>query len=181
MDGRQEMRCILRAQTGDREALETLLKSVQEPLYRYIRRLTGESSVSQDILQDVFIRIYKRLGWLREPELFRAWAYRIASREVYSHLRREHNWSDQIRDESFLETIPAPSEREISEWTQHLPELMEGVSPASRVVIGLHYSREMTIEEIATELGIPAGTVKSRLAYGLANLRRQFQKLQGRS
>lgn len=74
----QETWRVLRAQAGDGEALDELLKAVEEPLYRYISRLVGERAAAEDILQEVFIHIYRKLGWLREPELFRPWAYRIA-------------------------------------------------------------------------------------------------------
>ena len=65
---------MLRAQSGDREALTELLEAVQEPLYRYVFRLTGERTMAEDILQEVFILIYRKLRWLQEPELFRPWA-----------------------------------------------------------------------------------------------------------
>ncbi|HMV49035.1 MAG TPA: sigma factor, partial [Blastocatellia bacterium] len=103
---KQEIRWVLRAQTGDREALDELFRLVQEPLYRYIVSLTGSRTLAEDILQEVFILIYRNLRWLREPELFRSWAYRIASREAFKHLKRERRWSEQSVDESALEDVP---------------------------------------------------------------------------
>ncbi len=176
-DARQETRWVLRAQTGDREALGALLKAVQEPLYRYISSLVGQPHLAEDILQEVFIRIYRKLGWLREPELFRAWAYRIAIREAVKHLKRERRWSDQVRDEEVLEALPSPPPRaEMDrELIEHLPRLVASLSPASRAVIVLHYLHELSLDEVAAALKVPVGTVKSRLAYGLESLRRQFQ------
>src|SRR4051812_46941775 len=103
---KQETRWVLRAQSGDREALDELLKVVQEPLYRYIYRLVGEHAVAEDVLQEVFILIYRKLGWLETAELFRPWAYRIASRETFKHLKKEKRWEEQVRDEAVLEAIP---------------------------------------------------------------------------
>ncbi len=170
---KQETWWVLRAQSGDRGALDELLEAVQEPLYRYIFRLVGERTLAEDILQEVFIRIYRKLGWLREPELFRPWAYRIASREAFKHLKRERRWVEQIRDESTLETIPAQSSAEsyAPELIERLPQLIERVSPASRAVLILHYLHEMPLAEVAAVLGLAQGTVKSRLAYGLESLR----------
>lgn len=175
---KQETWWVLRAQSGDREALDELLKSVQETLYRYISKLVGERALAEDILQEVFITIYRKLRWLREPELFRSWAYRIASREAFKRLKRERRWSEQIRDEAMLETIQAPlAEEEFEpELREHLPQLIARVSPASRAVLILHYFDEMPLGEIADVLGIAVGTVKSRLAYGLASLRRAISE-----
>ena len=86
---KQETWWVLRAQSGDRDALDELLKAVQEPLYRYISKLVGGRATADDILQEVFIHIYRKLRWLREPELFWPWAYRIASREAFKRLKRE--------------------------------------------------------------------------------------------
>lgn len=170
---KQETWRVLRAQSGDRGALDELLEAVQEPLYRYIFRLVGERTLAEDILQEVFIRIYRKLRWLREPELFRPWAYRIASREAFKHLKRERRWVEQIRDESTLEALPAESSEEsyAPELIEHLPQLIARVSPASRAVLILHYLHEMPLAEVAAVLGLALGTVKSRLAYGLESLR----------
>jgi RNA polymerase sigma-70 factor (ECF subfamily) len=169
---KREIWLALRAQAGDREALDQLLRLVQEPLYRYIYSLVGTRALAEDILQEVFILIYRKIHWLREPDLFRPWAYRIATREAFKHLKREQRWSDRTEDESALIDLPAPSRDELA------PELIERliaqVSPAARAVITLHYLHEMPLAEIAEVMGVAIGTVKSRLAYGLAFLRRQL-------
>jgi RNA polymerase sigma-70 factor (ECF subfamily) len=174
----QEAWWVLRAQSGDREALNELLKALQEPLYRYIFNLVKEQHLAEDILQEVFLRIYQKLRWLREPKLFRPWAYQIATRETFRHLKRERRWTDQVRDESALNMIPAVMLREefAPELIDRLPQLVANLSPASRAVIVLYYLHEMSLDETAAILGIPVGTVKSRLSYGLENLRQRFQK-----
>jgi len=169
---------VLRAQSGDKEALNELLKAVQEPLYRYILSLVREQHLAEDILQEVFIRIYHKLRWLREPQVFRTWAYQIATRETFRHLKRERRWTEQVRDEIALEMIPilSPSEEFAPEFIERLPQLVANLSPASRAVIVLYYFHEISLDETAAMLGIPIGTVKSRLAYGLESLRQQFRK-----
>lgn len=169
---------VLRAQTGDREALDALLASVQEPLYRYLLSLVGERQLAEDVLQETFIRVYRKLGWLREPALFRPWAYRIATREAFRRLKRERHWAEQVRDEEVLNTVAAPPAREefAAVSTARLRETVAGLSPASRAVVVLYYLHEMSLEETADVLGLPVGTVKSRLAYGLETLRRRLRK-----
>jgi RNA polymerase sigma-70 factor (ECF subfamily) len=164
---------VWRAQAGDREALEELLKAVEAPLARYVSRLVGERALAEDVLQEVFFRIYRKLRWLREPGLFRPWAYRIATREAFKALKRERRWSEQVRDEAVLLSLPAaPAEARASELIARLPQLVARLSPASRAVLLLHYLHELPLEEVADVLGVSTGTVKSRLSYGLAGLRR---------
>jgi RNA polymerase sigma-70 factor, ECF subfamily len=169
---------VLRAQSGDREALDALLASVQEPLYRYLLSLVRERHLAEDALQETFVRVYRKLGWLREPALFRAWAYRIATREAFRQLKRERRWAEQVRDEDTLNVVAAPPPRDefAHELSARLRESVAGLSPASRAVVVLYYLHEMSLEETAAVLGVPLGTVKSRLAYGLGALRRQLKE-----
>jgi RNA polymerase sigma-70 factor (ECF subfamily) len=171
----QESWWVLQAQSGSREALDELFKSVQEPLYRYIVSVVNEKHLAEDVLQEVFIRIYRKLRWLREPQAFRAWCYQIATREAFRYLKRERLWTDQIRDEGVLNVLPAGDPVYSPELVKRLPELVGSLSPASRAVIVLFYLHEMSLVETAAVLEIPVGTVKSRLAYGLESLRRRLE------
>jgi|SRR5215510_6356525 len=173
---KQEVRWVLLAQAGDREALDHLLRLLQEPLYGYISSLVGRRALAEDILQEVFLLIYRKLRWLREPELFRPWAYRIASREAFKHLKRERRWAENSLDDSALAGFQAPPREDLTnEFIERLPQLVAQISPASRAVIVLHYLHEMPLGEIADVLGVALGTVKSRLAYGLEHLRKQMR------
>jgi RNA polymerase sigma-70 factor, ECF subfamily len=142
-----------------------------------LRLVSGNTTIAEDVLQDVFVLIYRKLAWLREPELFRAWTYRIASREAFKRLRKEHRWSETAIDETVLETFAAPTSQELfePELIAALPELLEKISPTSRAVIALHYFEDLSLNEVADVLELPLGTVKSRLAYGLQSLRRKLQ------
>ena len=160
----------LRAQCGDREALEQLLRSVRPPLHRYVRRLAGDAD-ADDVVQDVLVAIARNVVWLVEPRLFRPWAFRIASRAAFSHLRRVRRRGVEETDDGMLASLPSP---EAPPSNELLAELLDGdvLSPASRAVLVLHFQEEMQLEEVAAVLEIPLGTVKSRLAYGLKTLRR---------
>lgn len=169
---KQEIWWVLRAQADDRAALDELFRLMQEPLYRYIVSLVGSRTLAEDVLQEVFILIYRKLRWLREPELFRPWAYRIATREAFKHLKHERRWSDQSIDETILEDVAAPPRDALT--PELIAQIVAQVSPASRAVIVLHYLHEMPLGEVADVLGLALGTVKSRLAYGLDCLRKQL-------
>lgn len=174
----REVFLVLRAQSGDRAALDALLASVQEPLYRYVLSLVRERHLAEDALQETFVRVYRKLSWLREPELFRPWAYRIATREAFRQLKREQRWAEQVRVDEVINTVAAPPPREefAPALSARLRETVAGLSPASRAVVVLYYLHEMSLEETAAVLGVPLGTVKSRLAYGLGALRRQLKE-----
>ncbi len=161
---------VLLAQSGDREALDALLQSVQEPLHRYLASIVGGSTAADDVLQESFLRIYRKLSWLREPELFRTWAYRIASNEAFRYLRRRQR---PIETPEELPEIAVDAEPFVV--TTSMETAMAGVSPASRAVIALHFFHEMPLKDIAAVLDIPLGTVKSRLAYGLSTLRKLLE------
>ena len=167
---------VLQAQSGSREALDELFKSVQEPLFRYIVTVVNDRNLAEDVLQEVFIRIYRKLRWLREPQAFRAWSYQIATREAFRYLKRERSWTDQVRDEDVLNVMPVAEPVYSPELVQQLPELVGDLSPASRAVIVLYYLHELSLLETAAVLEIPVGTVKSRLAYGLESLRRRLER-----
>lgn len=170
--GTQETWLALRAQAGDREAFDRLFQLLQEPLYRYIFSLVGARALAEDILQEVFILIYRKIRWLREPDLLRPWVYRIATREAFKQLKRERRWSDKTEDEVVLLDLPAPSRDELA--PELVAQLVARLSPASRAVVVLHYLHEMPLAEIAEVMGVAVGTVKSRLAYGLDLMRRQL-------
>lgn len=167
---------MLQAQSGNRQALDELFRSVQEPLFRYIVTVVNDRNHAEDVLQEVFIRIYRKLRWLREPKAFRAWSYQIATREAFRYLKRERLWTDQVRDEGVLNVMPAAEPVFSPELIQQLPELVGDLSPASRAVIVLYYLHELSLVETAAVLDIPIGTVKSRLAYGLESLRRRLER-----
>jgi RNA polymerase sigma-70 factor, ECF subfamily len=173
----EESWLVLRAQTGDHEALDALLKRVQTPLFRYIQSLVTETALAEDVLQEVFLRMYRKLHWLREPELFRPWAYRIATNEAFRQLKRQRLWSERMGEEELLAQLPAlPTHTSFAaEWAAQLPHMIAALSPASRAVIALYYLHELSLEEVAAVLEIPVGTVKSRLAYGLSQLRKQMK------
>lgn len=177
-DQKHEIFLVLRSQSGDRAALDELLKGIQAPLYRYISRLAGDETFAEDVLQEVFLLIYRKIGWLREPKLFRTWMFRIASRETFARLNKEKRWKDRAREDEVLDSIPATGipERYDPDLIRQIPGLLSAASPASRAVLILHYMEELSLAETAEILGISTGTAKSRLAYGLETLRRAINK-----
>lgn len=164
---------VLRAQCGDREALNALFRSMQAPLFRYLLGMVGRHELAEDILQEVFLSIYRKLRWLRDAEVFRPWAYRITTRAAVRRLRQERRWSDRSVGDAPLPSIAnAPCREEFAgEEAEDFQRLVARTSPASRAVLVLYYLHGMSLDEVAEVLGVPLGTVKSRLSYGLLVLR----------
>jgi RNA polymerase sigma-70 factor (ECF subfamily) len=164
---------IARAQSGDRAALDTVLRALQEPLYRHVLAIVRDPDDARDALQDTLMIIARKLPSLRETVWLRAWAYRIATREAVRHARAAQRWRDALRGDEALATLAAPEAADPAAATfiADAPQLIAALPPASEVVIRMHYIDGLTHVEIAEALEIPVGTVKSRLAYGLAALR----------
>jgi RNA polymerase sigma-70 factor (ECF subfamily) len=174
-DPKRAARLVLLAQSGDRDAIESVLRHVQPNLVRYISGLVG-ATAAEDVLQDVFLDIWRNLKWLRDPELFRPWAWRIASRASFKFLKRERRWSTPAGETVSLDELPAPLEPLTPELFSGLPAILDQLSPASRAVLLLHYVQDLSIEETAAILDINIGTAKSRLAYGLICLRKSIER-----
>lgn len=160
---------VLLAQTGDRTALEKLLRDAYAPLRRYITGLVG-TALADDILQETSLQIFRKLPFLREPAVFRPWTFRIASRIAFSHLKYARRW--QPLDDAPLEHLTTfdPNLGELHD--EAFLSLLDHVSPASRAVLLLRYQQDLTLEESAAILEIPIGTAKSRLHYGVTTLRK---------
>jgi RNA polymerase sigma-70 factor (ECF subfamily) len=164
-----DVRLIVRAQAGDLRAFKQLLHALEPPLRSYVGRLVGARPIVDDVLQEAFVRIWRGLGWLNDPALFRPWAYRIATREAHRAMRSELRREETRADASELETLQArfddPAVRLDAE------RCLAQVTPLARTVLAAHYFEGLSLEEVAAVTDAPLGTVKSRLASGLAQLR----------
>jgi RNA polymerase sigma-70 factor (ECF subfamily) len=171
---KEELQWVLRAQCDDREALEALLRTAQPRLRQYLCGLVGPQK-ADDVLQEALIAICRNVRWLRVPELFWTWAFRIASRLAFRHLRHEQRRAEEALAPESIEELqaitPPPSRLVMDDLLQS-----NAVPPASKAVLALHFGQDLSLAEVAVALDIPLGTVKSRLAAGLAALRDEFQE-----
>ena len=164
---------IGRAQLGDLHALDQLLASIQVPLFRHVSILLRDEHAAEDALQEVLLTISRKLPSLRDPRWFRAWAYRIATREAMRQARGTRRLPQAV-DPDDLANIPIdePPARFDPEEIAQLADAVAELPPASQVVIRMHYLDGLTQVEVAEALEISVGTVKSRISYGLAILRK---------
>lgn len=173
---RRIQQLVLLAQSGDDEAFDQVLAHVQEPLFAYLRGMLGDDHLAEDVLQDVYVLAWRKLLWLRDPDLFRPWVHRIATRAAWRAWKRAGGRREVPAGELEADALVAPEEApELEpELGARLPELVARVSPAARPVLLLHYGEGMTLDEVAAVLDLSPGTVRSRLHYGLRALRERL-------
>ena len=173
----EERLTVLLAQQGDHEAFRRLLDLYDERLLYFVRRILGDADGVLDILQAVWLTVHRKLPYLRSASAFRVWVYRIARDRAISELR------SKARRPLPLEDIPAgPPDPQCDDNTafedaELVHTALLDLSVDHRQVLTLRFLEDMSVEEIAQVVGCAAGTVKSRLYYARAALRRRIKEL----
>ena len=171
VDSEGEALLVMRSQCGDLAAFEQLLRKVHGPTRKYVVNLVGESE-ADDILQEVALKIYRQIRYLREGRVFRAWAFRIATRIAFAYLKKAKPWRELENDPELIRSMADASSNGQERIDSDFLRLVDLVSPASRAVRLLHYQQHLSLEETAAILDLPVGTAKSRLSYGVATIRK---------
>ena len=167
---------VVLSQTGSTDALDSLARRWTPRLLRYARRVLGGSSeaaeAARDVVQDTWIAVIRGLRGLRDPAQFPAWIYGIATRKcadvIRANRRRRSLAAATAASDSDCEADVTP-ERQID-----LATAIRMLPPMHRAVVHLFYREELSIEEIAAILKVPAGTIKSRLHHAREALRQQL-------
>lgn len=150
-------------------------------LYRFARRSLGDAGSAEDVVQETFMRAWRARDRF-DPELgtLRTWLFAIARRLVIDHARaRRARPPGASADQSGSEMAPAPSDddldRAMTIW--QVEEAIKRLHPDHRQVLVDTYYRGRRAREIAEEIGIPEGTVRSRLFYALQSLRLNLDEM----
>ncbi len=154
---------VYKAQGGDEQAFANLYELWAPDLLRMARFALKESNPAKEIAQDTWIAIAKGISRLDDPAVFPAWAFRILNRRTVDYIRRRQRDRKrrdvlELNQETNLNSQPIQNERATS-----LAEAIEQLDADSRKMIHMFYETGLSVLEIAEVLGIPAGTVKSRL------------------
>jgi len=153
---------VLRCQQRDAEAWDELVARLQPSLWRYAHAVVGEEEGAWEVLQEAWVAILKGLRSVNEPGAFRSWACRIITHKAADWLRqrkRQRLLFRELPDEAILPARPAPG---VTEQTA-LRVATHSLPPSSRALLALRYGHGLSISEIGAALGLPEGTVKSRL------------------
>lgn len=158
-DPRDEL-LVIRCQLGERPAFDELIDRWHPPLWKYARRLSGGDDAAQEIEQDVWLRVLRGIHRLRDAAKFRAWLFGIARRVMMDRLRLRY--AAPAAADVDLDTL-AGDETPPAGDLEALHQELERLPVVEREVLTLFYLNELSLAEIAEVVGVPAGTVKSRL------------------
>lgn len=171
---------------GEIGAFNTLVWRWEKPIYNFVNRTIGNEEMAKDICQTTFIRTFRELKKLREPEKFSPWIYRIALNLCRDELKKrkkrhflylEDLMSDQESSNSIMQ-LPDQDTKTPEEVCNHqqlseiLKQAIMSLPEEQRVVIVMKQYQGLKFTEIAEILKQPVNTVKSRLYYGLRALRK---------
>lgn len=172
---------------GRTQAFGELVERYQDRLYPTLLRLTGSADDAQDLLQEAFIRAYQKLDKFHGGSSFYTWLYRLAINLALSDRRRRKGRRQarlsEVSPHSMVEppdpsSLQGPSEKlEEEERNKRVQDALNRLAPDHRAVVVLKDFDGLAYEEIAESLGIPIGTVRSRLHRARSELRTLLRDL----
>ncbi len=168
MDRDEELRLIERARGGDPSAIEGLVRRYQGSLHAFLLRRCGRPELAEDLVQESFVRVLRSLDRFDPRFRFSTWLFTIGRRLMVNHFqkRRPAYDSEVVEGRSVEDAPPARDilERERRESILGAVEhALEGLNPSQRRIVRMFHEQGRSIQNIAGELGLPEGTIKSHL------------------
>ncbi|AIQ39624.1 sigma-70 family RNA polymerase sigma factor [Paenibacillus sp. FSL R7-0312] len=163
---------------GSREAYGELYEATIHDVYKAVRFLVSGVSDAENIVQEIYIELYRSLRKFDRTQAFRPWLMGLTIRQIHAHRRRRwRQFRIQNKAEQTCQTIEHDLASDVVDRMANrvLTDMVSRLPYKLKQVIILHYLHEYTQEEIAAILQIPLGTVKSRLHAALQKLRRKHQ------
>ncbi len=157
---------ITRAQRGDADAFELIVRDRLEPCYAICLSVVHSPDDARDATQEAFVSAWRRLPRLRDPERFDGWLRAIAINASRDVLRRRRRLREVPIEDAMSGSSEPPGDGRID-----MESAVERLSPGGRQVAERYYLEDQPISEISASLGVPVGTVKSRLFHARAILR----------
>ena len=172
---------------GDEAAFSELVRKYQKPVHALVWRKIGDFHIAEEITQDTFLKVYKHLATLKEPDRFPGWLYVIATRRCIAWLRKKRLNAQLVEDidmvakgkGTYSQYVADQQETTSTEAKQEVvKQLLAKLQESERTVITLYYFGEMTCEEISKFLGVSANTIKSRLSRARQRLKKEEPLIQ---
>jgi RNA polymerase sigma-70 factor (ECF subfamily) len=170
---------VLRCQQQDAAAFDELVGRWQERLWRYAFRVTGRNDLAWDLVQETWIAVIKGISRLHDVAAFPQWIYRILT-DRHADLARKQARQRRLQLQMSSAAAEA-TKRNSQNQRDDLQTLIERLPPEQQALIVLRYGEEFSIREMAAVLGIPEGTVKSRLFHTKQKLREGLERERERS
>jgi RNA polymerase sigma-70 factor (ECF subfamily) len=166
---------VLKCQAGDKAAFEELVERWDKRLWHYAYKVIGSDSAAWDIVQETWVGIIKGIRKLGDAAVFPQWAFRILNNKCADWLRSRVLQS-RLDDELSKQTQNESDARQnIDVKSELLPAAITKLSSEQRVLLMLRYHEDFDIGQIAEIVGVPEGTVKSRLHRTLNQLRQMVE------
>jgi RNA polymerase sigma-70 factor (ECF subfamily) len=159
---------------GDLEAFEALFRQFQKEVYSWVLRIVRDPGTAEDLTVETFWRIYRARARFDPARSFGAWARRIATNVSFDHLKSVRK-EVEFSEEWLGETPPDPAVRQ--DTRERIKKAFNGLPPKLLLTAILALVEERPYEEIAESLGIPVGTVKSRVFRAVRILRQKLKEL----
>ncbi len=165
---------VIRAQLGDDDAFMKLVDRYSGRLLYYIRRLLEDADRSDDVLQDVWLTVYKKIHTVRDVSAFSVWLYRTARNRAFRLLRDESRYVfvEQYNESDFIDD---DRESLLFDDIDKLHRVLTTLSPEQKEAIVLRFFEEMSYQEISAIMGCSIGTVRSRIHYAKQELRKKME------
>ena len=168
---------VRRCRRGEQAAFEVLFRQYQPRLRYYIRRLGPVDGHADDLLQNVWLKVIDKIDSLSDPKAFPAWLYTIARNEVYGTLRikdpfvalTDEHTEQACKEEPVFDTDDAA----------RVHRALDSLKANHREILTLNFMDDLSYEQIAEVLGVPPGTVRSRIHYAKKSLRKAMEKDDG--
>jgi RNA polymerase sigma-70 factor (ECF subfamily) len=160
---------VERAQAGDDSAFAELAARIGDRMYATAQHILHDTGRAEDAVQGAMISIWRQLPQLSDPDRFQAWAYRIVVRAAYAEARRRRLWI--VRSTTDRDQRSTPDHATGIADRDQLERGFRALSFEHRAVLVLKHFSGLSNPEIAEALGIPEGTVRSRLHLGIQSLR----------
>ena len=168
----EESRQIEEAQRGDVKAFEKIYRTYSGRVFAICIRLSGNVEKSEDLTQDVFLRLWQRLGTFKGQSAFSSWLYRLTVNIVIDRIRWEQRRSGWETGPDALDSLPAPEKSGSAETRISLDDAITSLPPGARVAFVLHDIEGYRHGEIAEMTGMAVGTSKAQLHRARKLLRR---------
>ena len=176
---KDDVQLIQKVLSGDDEAFGVLIQKYRKGVHALVWRKIGDFHYAEEITQDVFLQVYKKLGTLKNPSQFAGWLYVIVDRLCINWLRRhkpavqslEATSPKEIEEFSYACYVSEQRETESLERRHAVVrKLLKKLPESERTVVTLYYLGDMTTKEIGKFLGVSVNTIKSRLRRGRKRL-----------
>jgi len=164
---------------GNRQAFEELVRRYERELYGYLRNYLGDAAIAEDVFQQTFLQVYLKCDQFEPQRKFRPWLYAVATNQAIDYQRhygrhrttsldRPIKGSDEAENSSFGELFDCPQrgpaeESQCLEQADEIRRAVDDLPEQTKQVVLLVYFQGLKYREAAHSLGVPLGTVKSRL------------------